>query len=376
MKYKFGFILSTSLGNQTRYQNFKNFAESDPEIETVWAPVKHFLAPGEKNPFWFLPRSILRRVIVFYQSWPVLRRVSSFDAVMIHMYEVDILMSLRSYLFSAPLRVISTDDAPVLDPDNYPIHPADMGKSRWRQKVRLWIDLWRARRADFLIPFSNWAANILIDGAHVPAQKVFPLHVGLNLELWPYQIRTPDSGQRRCRLLFVGGDFERKGGGELLAVFRAHLKDSCELHLVTKTPPSDLPANVHVYLDFEANDERLSALYRSSDIFVLPTRADLSSWVVLEAMASGCPTISTPVGGIVDLVQHGQSGWLVAPGDLDGLTAAIQSLIDDPALRIQMGATGRQLVERNFNAAINVPRMLQAMKALVDARAARRVATR
>ncbi|MES3012830.1 MAG: glycosyltransferase family 4 protein [Pseudomonadota bacterium] len=368
MKYRFGFILSTALGNQTRYENFKKFADLDPEIEIVWAPVKHYFSPGETNPFRLLPRILMKRAIVFHQSWPVLRCVGSFDAVMVHMYEVDIVLALRSYLFATPIRVISTDDAPVLDPTNYPIHPVDRGKPKWRQDIRLKIDLWRARKADFLIPFSHWAADILTKGANVPADRVLPVHVGLNLDLWRYQPRAPDQAGRRCRLLFVGGDFGRKGGADLLAVFRAHLTDSCELHLVTKQPPSDLPDHVHVHTDFEANDQRLSALYRSSDIFVLPTYADLSSWVLLEAMASGCATISTPVGGIVDIVRHGKSGWLVAPGDLDGLASAIKSLVDDPALRVRMGATGRQLVEQNFDASINVPRILRSMKDLIDAR--------
>ena len=374
MKYRFGFILSTALGNKTRFENFKTFADLDPELEIVWAPVKHFLAPEDENLLRFLPSVLLKRAIVFYQSLPVLRQLDEFDAILIHMYEVDIFLAMRSYFMKRPLRVISTDDAPMLDPPNYPTHPADFGKHKWRQDIRLRIDMWRAHRADFLVPFSGWAADILVNGAKIAAEKVVPIHVGLNLNLWLYKPRPPAETNQRCRLLFVGSDFERKGGADLMAVFRNRLQETCELHLVTKQPPPDLPHHVHVYTDFDANDERLAALYRSSDIFVLPTHADLSSWVLLEAMASGCATISTPVGGIVNIVQHGKSGLLVAPGDLGGLASAITSLVGDPALRSRMGAIGRQLVERNFNAEVNVPRILQLMKNLVDASPASRSA--
>src|SRR5436309_2056112 len=79
---------------------------------------------------------------------------------------------------------VSGDDAPALDPDRYPMHPRDRAKPRWRRALRLQIDLWRARHADLLIPFSPWAGRILVEGAGVPASRVHPVHVGLDLDLW------------------------------------------------------------------------------------------------------------------------------------------------------------------------------------------------
>jgi hypothetical protein len=119
-RYKFGFILSTSLGNVTRYANFKKFAELDGEIDFVWAPVKYYFSPEERNPFLRIPRFLQSRAIVIFQSAPVLKTFSSFDAVMIHLYAVDVLTALRGYAARRTLRVISSDAAPATDPATYP----------------------------------------------------------------------------------------------------------------------------------------------------------------------------------------------------------------------------------------------------------------
>lgn len=367
-KYRFGFVLSTSLGNMTRYLNFRKFAELDPEIDFVWAPVKHYFAPGEDNPFRRWPQVLQRRATVFYQSAPVLRKFDTFDAVMIHLYEIDVLTALRGYIFSKPIRVISADDAPASDPGNYPFHPVELAKPVWRRAVRLRIDLWRARRADLLIPFSKWAGDLLTRGAGVSQDRVKPVHVGLDLSVWQYRLRTERSPKSRVRILFVGGEFFRKGGADLLEVFNTRLSGSTELHLVTKTPLEALPPNVHVYSDMNANDVRLAELYRFADILVHPTRSDLSSWVVLEAMASGCTVVTTPVGGITDLVLDSETGFLVEPGNPEALASAIEKLVEDPVRRRAMADRAREVIERNFNAALNAPVILSMMKQAVDRR--------
>ena len=291
------------------------------------------------------------------------------------MYEIDIFLALRAYVFRSPLRVVSTDDAPAVDPTQYPFHPVDRLKAPWRKRIRLAIDLWRSRRADFLIPFSTWAAGLHIKGAGKPPAMVEPIHVGIDLSLWPDRTRGAEEGDagRRIKLLFVGGEFVRKGGDLLLETFKRHFSDQAELHLVTRTSLSDLPPNTHVYRDMEANDPRLAELYRRADLFVLPTTSDLSSWVTLEAMASGCPAIVTPVGGIGDLVKPGVTGLLIQPGDMEGLRVAIQTLIDDPERCRQMGIAARRFVEQEFDASKNVARMMTIMKSLVDDRRTRGV---
>src|SRR6476469_7206651 len=118
--YRFGFILNTSIGNMTRYLNLRKYAEQDPEIEFMWAPVAHYTPPDMPSRLRFLPEPLFMRARVVQQAWPLLSDLASLDAVMIHLFEADIFCSLRSYLRRAPIHVSSTDEAPITNRAAYP----------------------------------------------------------------------------------------------------------------------------------------------------------------------------------------------------------------------------------------------------------------
>jgi glycosyltransferase involved in cell wall biosynthesis len=165
------------------------------------------------------------------------------------------------------------------------------------------------------------------------------------------------SPQERVHLLFVGGDFERKGGDLLLDVFRRRLRDSCELHVVTRDDVKEEPG-VHVYRNLEPIDPRLQGLYARCDVFVLPTQADCFSLASMEAMATGLPVVTSDVGGIAEIVSEGCSGFLTTPGDGRSLARRLEALVRDPRLRLELGMQGRRIVETRFDAARNTARQL------------------
>ena len=365
--YRFGFVLSVTIGNMTRYLNLRKYAELDQDIEFTWAPVSHYTPPDLPSRLRFLPEALFMRARLLQQAQPVMSRLEHFDAVMIHLFEADILCALRSYARAAPLRISSTDEAPITNRETYPLYPDEMEKPVWRQRLRLAIDRWRVRRTDHFIPFSQWVADVLVRDCGAPEDRVHALHVGLDLDLWKAMPRAARPAGSRFRILFVGADFVRKGGSLLLDVFKERFSDKAELHLVTRQAPSDLPAHVHVHADYVPNDERMPALYASVDALVVPTTADVGPlWVFLEAMAMRLPIIGTDTGSNKELVIHGDTGLLVRIGDADDLAAAIETLRLDPAMRERMGAEGRRLVEERYSARVNVPRIMNVMKRAVD----------
>ena len=367
--YRFGFILNTSIGNMTRYLNLRKYAEQDPEIELVWAPVAHYTPPDMPSRLRFLPDPLFMRARVLQQALPLLNELASLDAVMIHLFEADILCSLRSYLRRTPVHVSSTDEAPITNRAAYPLYPSDLTKPVWRQKLRLAIDMWRVRHTDLFIPFSRWAADILVTDCAAPRDRVYPMHVGLDLDLWSCPPRPLTPGGAKPKILFVGTDFVRKGGSLLLEVFERRFRGRAELHLVTMQAPKDAREGVYVHSDFKPNDPRLARLYQESDMLVVPTTADTGPlWVFMEAMAMRLPVIGTDTGANKELVQHGKTGLIVKIGDGAELGAAIETLLDDAELRRAMGERGRELVESRHSARVNVPLILARMKDAVDER--------
>lgn len=95
-------------------------------------------------------------------------------------------------------------------------------------------------------------------------------------------------------------------------------------------------------------DAEKNALFKTADIFVHPSLNDCVPLVILEAMQHGLPVVSTIEGGIPDLVDNGQTGFLVLKQDVSVLAEKLEVLINSPELRQKMGAAGRRKYEDSF----------------------------
>jgi glycosyltransferase involved in cell wall biosynthesis len=128
---------------------------------------------------------------------------------------------------------------------------------------------------------------------------------------------------RKCRLLFVGRDFKRKGGSYALEALEALRRRGVDAHLVIlgsvpPTAPSSDQVEVIPYLDKNnpADVRRIYDLYMGSHYLLFPTRADCSPIALCEAAAFGLPVVSSQVGGIASIVSEGENGFLL-PLDAD-----------------------------------------------------------
>lgn len=199
-------------------------------------------------------------------------------------------------------------------------------------------------RVTLFTPISRWAADGL-RRAGIDDARIHVLHPGLDLERWSVPERRADPS-RPLRLLFVGGDFERKGGPELVDVVATRFAHDIELDIVTRDPVEPR-ANVRVHRA-EPNSPLLFEQYAQADLFVLPTRAECFGHVTVEALASGLPAIVSDVGGARDIVDDGVTGWLIEPGAA-GIAAALQRALDARAALPRMGAAGRRVAEERFD---------------------------
>lgn len=236
-------------------------------------------------------------------------------------------------------------------PYSYTLHgPADFLKPyHWRLDEK-------TARAKFVATISHYARSQLMffsDPAHW--DRIHIIHCGVSPDR--YAGPAINRGDGKCRLVFVGRIAPVKGLRvlmEALTALRDELPD-LELVLVGDGPERrDIEAaarplgNRVRFTGYLSQDEVAEEL-KEADIAVLPSFAEGVPVFLMEALASGKPVIATQVAGVGELIENGESGILVSPGDLEGLVDAIRALAGDPDRRANMGAKGRLKVAAEFD---------------------------
>ncbi len=165
------------------------------------------------------------------------------------------------------------------------------------------------------------------------------------------------------RLFFSGNVGQQKGVFDLLTA-AAHLR-SLEIPAfeLVLAGPFDSPAEGErltrliselrlenlVKLTGPVYGEQKKELFQSSDVFVLPSFGEGVPLSILEAMSYGLPVVATAVGGIPEILEPGQTGFLIAPGNPQALAEALSKLLRDPNLCSSMGAAGRRRIEQSYS---------------------------
>lgn len=218
--------------------------------------------------------------------------------------------------------------------------------------------------ARHLVTWSDWTKQSLVADYGVAADKVSVIPPGIDTaQLWRFD-RRPRPAGAPVNLLFVGGDFVRKGGDTLLEAFQQlPASVNAHLHIVTKAENvGNGLANVTVHRNVAPNSEMLLRLFGQADLFVFPTRGDCLPLAVMEALSAGLPVITTAVGALPEAVAHGETGWIVPPDDVVALAEAIGTLATDARLRTRLGRTAREVACARFDAATNYKRLVNTVK--------------
>jgi len=178
----------------------------------------------------------------------------------------------------------------------------------------------------------------LVEQYKLPANKINCVYAGHNTDL---DLKlTEKKSYSNQNILFVGLDWKRKGGPDLVNAFKQlqfrHPRST--LTIAGATPKLNEP-NIHVIGPVPLAD--LITIYAAADIFCLPTHLEPFGVVFLEAMQARLPIIGSNIGAIPDFIEDGWNGFLIEPGDITGLTDALSKLVADPELCRLFG-------ERNF----------------------------
>jgi len=200
------------------------------------------------------------------------------------------------------------------------------------------------RHASLLLPWSQRAADSLIQEYGENPDRIHVLPPSMSDPGLP--LPAPSSG--KPRLLFVGGDFRRKGGMELLEAWRSGLRTELDLHLVTRDPVEPEPG-LFVHAGVEAGSAAWFDLWRTADLFVFPSHLETFGIVLLEAMAFGVPILSARTGAAEEILEHGRSGVLLEAITPAAITAAVRALIQDRGKRTVLSENERRAFLERFD---------------------------
>lgn len=228
------------------------------------------------------------------------------------------------------------------------LQDATSALERWSLHFNVRRDGEILRRAAAIVATSRWAER---DVRRLYPQCRAPIHVLPNpvtLELfdasWPDERRARTGARPQC--LFMGGDFPRKGGHDLLAAWEAGgFASRADLTVVTDWPLGRLPPGVRQQRGVRVESPEWIAVWRAADLFVLPTRNEAFGLVYQEAAAAGLPAIGSRINAVPEIIEDGATGLLVTPKDIPGIARALEALITSAELRERMGRNARRKLE-------------------------------
>ena len=362
---RIGFVLERSLGHVTHADNLGRLLPHDTSIEAELLPVDYAVTGWTA------------KVPVFNSNWTVRAGMRAragikamharrpLDALFIH-------TQVPAVLCDSWIRRIPT----VVSLDATPLQYDELGAHYGHQPGNARVERlkWRANRACLrdarhVVTWTQWAKDGVVDGYGIDPDKITVIPPGVTPSLWHAtspRVEGDGDGRGVVRILFVGGDLQRKGNDVLLTAFQelrtslaaAGSSTEVELHLATGATVPPAPGVV-VHQGLKPNSPELIALYHRSDIFCLPTRGDCLPMVLSEAGAAELPLVSTAVAGIPEIVRDGDTGLVVPLDDVGSLVQALRTLVDDPVLRRRLGASARHLVDEQFDADQNTRRLVE-----------------
>ncbi|NWJ46529.1 MAG: glycosyltransferase family 4 protein [Chloroflexi bacterium] len=367
---KFAFVMEQTLGNAVHASNLKNAYRNETGVKIEWLDVN------------YPPTSRLEQLPVL-RNWTIRAGLKARRAISKLNYKPDLF-----FFHTATLTVFSIDKTKgvptIISLDATPKNLDSVGQAynhkqgnRLSEEMKLAMHRRSYRAAKALVTWSHWVKKSLVEDYGIAPDKVEVIRPGTNLQLWQlsdqeWQTRRVKSNTDPVRILFVGGDFERKGGKLLLQTYREIIKSKglkAELHLVTKADiPNEPELGLFVHHGIAANSPEMQKLYKQADIFALPTEGDCLPVVIGEALASALPVISTRVGAIDEAVLEGQNGFLIKPRDGAALSRALITLLESPNLRLQMGERSLALAKTDHDALQNSRKLLELCEVIANSK--------
>ena len=224
-----------------------------------------------------------------------------------------------------------------------------------------WAERTCLKSCDKIIAVSGEDKKDIMESYGIEAERIEVIPNGIDIKKYRKE-ENPQVleryGVRKPYVLFLGRLSRQKGIFDLV---EASSRFPSEVKLVLVTGKADeggieedLAREVErrkniVWVNRMLGEEEVVAFYSSADVFVSPSTYEPFGIMNLEAMACGTPLVSTRVGGIKDVVVHGETGLLVNPGRPSEIVDSVNRILSDRKLAENLGKRGRRRVEEEFS---------------------------
>ena len=232
---------------------------------------------------------------------------------------------------------------------------------------RLRVLRWTDRISDAIVVNCEYIHRHLVEDEHVPAARIRLCYNGLDTARFSFCERPV---RERLTIGVVCALRPEKDVELLLRAFdRVRAEIPSRLLIVGSGPMLEaLKQLAGKDVEFVPTTKDVARWMHDIDIFVLPSKTEALSNSLMEAMSCGCAVVASDVGGNPELVGRGERGLLFAPGDIDGLTSALMTLLRDVDLRRRFGVAARAFVEANLTIQASVARMAGIYEEFLSAR--------
>ena len=205
---------------------------------------------------------------------------------------------------------------------------------------------------------SEWNKRSAMEDYSISPDKITVALCGANMDVVPAVNELKPYTDPVYHLLFLGVEWERKGGEIALEAFRQLRSRGIQthLHIIGCVPPHDLGTEKGITIipflnkNDEADFRRLQQIFLQTAVLFLPTRAECAGVVFSEASAYGIPSITTDTGGVRTYVEDGVNGYAlpIQAGSTD-YADILEKILHDPAQLDKLRASSRKRYEEKQN---------------------------
>ena len=230
-------------------------------------------------------------------------------------------------------------------------HLANLGYPSFDRELLAGPEWLAAERAVYhaatrVFTMAGHVAQSCVKDYGLPEERVATVHAGSNLKSKPLPLVNDEF--RNQTVVFIGIDWERKGGPTLLKAFATvrEALPNAKLIVVGCDPGV---ASAGVEFTGKVPREAVGGYLARATVCCLPSRIEPFGIAPIEAALGGVPSVVSDVGALPEIILNGETGRVVPVDDAPRLAAALIELLRDPALCQRLGAAGRVHVTERFN---------------------------